>query len=300
MTEHSSRWTRSTSFALIVAIYVVAIGAALAAASAVGIDRPFVALIAAYAASVAVLYVPSQLVGNGSTFDAWWSVVPPAVAIWFAFAAPNGNATRAVLLVTCAVLWGLRLTSNWAIGWTGLAHEDWRYRKLYADTPLPRWATSLLAVHVAPMVFVTLGSLPMIPALVTGTHAFGVLDVVATVVALLGVSLEQFADLDLRRFNRSKKPGDVLDQGLWSRSRHPNYLGEMMWWIGLWLFALAADLGAWWTIVGPLTMIVMFLTASIPLAEARSAERRPGWAEYAARTPRLLPRLSRSTRPTIR
>ena len=105
MTEHSSRWTRSTSFALIIAIYVVAIGAALGAASTVGTDRPFIALIAAYAASVAVLYVPSQLVGNGSTFDAWWSVVPPAVAIWFAFAAPNGNATRAVLLVTCAVLW---------------------------------------------------------------------------------------------------------------------------------------------------------------------------------------------------
>ena len=61
-----------------------------------------------------------------------------------------------------------------------------------------------------------------------------------------------------------------------------------------------ADLGAWWTVVGPLTMIVMFLTASIPLAEARSAERRPGWAEYAARTPKLLPRLSRSVRPTIR
>lgn len=300
MTEHSSRWTRTGSFAFIAAIYAVAVTAALVAASAIGIHRPFLALVVAYATSVAVLYVPSQVVGNGSTFDAWWSVVPPSVAVWFAFAAPSGNGTRAVLLVTCAVLWGVRLTSNWAIGWTGLAHEDWRYRKLYADTPLPRWATSLLTVHVAPAVFVTLGSLPMVPALVTGTHRTWVLDALATVVALTGVGLEQFADLDLRRFNRTKKPGDVLDQGLWSRSRHPNYLGEMMWWIGLWLFGIAADLGAWWTFVGPLTMIVMFMAASIPLAEARSAERRPGWVDYASRTPKLLPRLGRADRRTLR
>jgi len=300
MTEHTSRWTRSGSFALIAVIYAVAVGAALAAAAAVGTGRPYTALAAAYLVSVAVLYVPSQVVGNGSTFDAWWSVLPPAVAVWFALATGTGNGVRGALLVVCGVLWGLRLTSNWAIGWTGLAHEDWRYRKLYADTPLPRWATSLLAVHVAPMLFVTLGSLPMVPALTSGTRPVWALDIVAAVVALTGVTLEQLADLDLRRFNRTKQPGDVLDQGLWSRSRHPNYLGEMLWWTGLWLFGLAADAGAWWTVAGPLTMIIMFLSASIPLAEARSAERRPGWAAYAARTPKLLPRVGRAAGRTIR
>ncbi|MEY4339912.1 MAG: hypothetical protein RLZ14_1762, partial [Actinomycetota bacterium] len=91
MTEQSSRWTRASSFALIVVIYVVAVGAALVAAAAIGTERPYTALAVAYLVSVAVLYVPSQLVRNGSTFDAWWSVVPPAVAVWFALAA-NGNA----------------------------------------------------------------------------------------------------------------------------------------------------------------------------------------------------------------
>ena len=57
------------------------------------------------------------------------------------------------------------------------------------------------------------------------------------------------------------------------------------------LFAIAADPAVWWwTAVGPLTIIVLFLGASIPTMDERSAARRPGWAEYAARTPAIWPR----------
>ena len=89
-------------------------------------------------------------------------------------------------------------------------------------------------------------------------QGFGVLDVLAIVIALIGVALQQFADLDLRRFNRTKQPGDVLNTGLWSRSRHPNYLGEMCWWWSLFIFVLAADPGSWWTGIGAVAMTVMF------------------------------------------
>jgi steroid 5-alpha reductase family enzyme len=122
-------------------------------------------------------------------------------------------------------------------------------------------------------------------------RSIGVLDIAACVIALVGVALEHFADVDRRRFNRTKQPGDVLNTGLWSRSRHPNYLGEMFWWWSLFLFAVAAHPGSWWTGVGALAMTIMFLAASIPIAEKRSAERRPGWAAYKASTPLLIPRL---------
>ncbi|MEY3092861.1 MAG: hypothetical protein RIU67_1644 [Actinomycetota bacterium] len=292
--EHEQTWTRGRSFLVIVALYVVATTGALWLATSIGSDQPYNALIVGYAVSVAFLYIASQVVQNGSTFDAWWSVLPPAFAVWGALSI-DGTSTRNWLIAGCALLWGVRLTANWAIGWTGLDHEDWRYRMLYETAPMPRWAVSFTSVHLFPLIVVTLGSLPMAAAIAhpqqPDGRSIGVLDIAACVVALIGVALEHFADVDLRRFNRTKQPGDVLNTGLWSRSRHPNYLGEMFWWWSLFLFAVAADPGSWWTGVGALTMTIMFLAASIPIAEKRSAERRPGWAAYKASTPLLIPRL---------
>ena len=289
--------SRRASFAVIIGLYAVAVPLAVIVAALVGTDSPLLAIVLGYGASVTFLYVASQIAGNGSTFDAWWSVMPPALAIWFAVVVDGegGSGVRRWLVAGLALLWGARLTANWAIGWTGLAHEDWRYQKLYGDVPMPRWAVSLTSVHLFPLIVVTLGSWPV--AVVASEHdsGFGPFDVAAIVVVLVGVALEHFADVDLRRFNRTKKSGDILNTGLWARSRHPNYLGEMCWWWGLWLFALAALPDMWWSGVGALAMTVMFLAASIPLAEKRSAERRPGWADYKARTPMLIPRL-RGTR----
>lgn len=293
-TTHASHWTRGRSFAVIIGLYVAATAIAVFVSDMVGVDRPYRSLILGLACSVAFLFIASQVVQNGSTFDAWWSVMPPAMAIWFAVTA-DGSGARNWAIAACALLWGARLTANWAIGWTGLGHEDWRYRMLYETAPMPRWAVSFTSVHLFPLVVVTLGSLPIATAVAHPSPAsgrdFGLLDVLAIVLAVIGTALEHFADVDLRRFNRTKSSGDVLSTGLWSRSRHPNYLGEMFWWWSLFVFALAADTGSWWTGVGALAMTVMFLTASIPMAEKRSAERRPGWASYKASTPMLIPRL---------
>jgi len=82
-----------------------------------------------------------------------------------------------------------------------------------------------------------------------------------------------------------------MDVGLWRWCRHPNYLGEILFWVSLWWFAIAADPRVWWwTAVGPVAIAALFLGASIPAMDTRNAERRPGWAEYAARTPALWPR----------
>ena len=61
----------------------------------------------------------------------------------------------------------------------------------------------------------------------------------------------------------------------------------------LWLFALAADPSWWWTVVGPLAMVVLFVTVSIPMMDERSLARRPGYAEHMRAVPALIPRWTR-------
>lgn len=291
-------WSRARSLTFVAVLYVVACAVSLIVADTWGSDHPLTALVVGFAVTVVILYVASQIVVNGSTFDAWWSVVPPVYAVWLAVLFDDAGTfssadQRRWIVAALALMWGIRLTANWALGWPGLHHEDWRYRQLYATVPLPRWAVSLLSVHVFPWLVVTLGSMPFVAVATHANNDLGIFDALGSLVVLIGVGLEHFADVDLRRFNRTKKPGDVLSRGLWSRSRHPNYLGEMLWWWGLWLFVLAAHPESWWMGIGALAMTTMFLTASIPMAEKRSAERRPDWAAYKTRTPILLPRLGK-------
>ncbi|MFM8382240.1 MAG: DUF1295 domain-containing protein, partial [Actinomycetota bacterium] len=204
MSEHPTA-SRSRSFAVIVGLYLVATAGALAVAASFGTESPTAALVVGFAVSVAFLYVASQIVGNGSTFDAWWSVMPPAFAIWMAVVFDQAGAftaddQRRWLVAGCAVLWGVRLTANWAIGWPGLHHEDWRYRMLYDKTPMPRWAVSLTSVHLFPLIVVTLGSLPLVSIAAPGDGGgrdLGAVDVIALLMILAGVALEHFADVDL-------------------------------------------------------------------------------------------------------
>jgi steroid 5-alpha reductase family enzyme len=283
-----TRLGKGGSLALVAVAYVTALGVAWWVAELIGADSPVGALAGGYLASALVIYCWSLAVDNGSMFDAWWSVLPPMAAVWLAATAAEGVPQLRTLLVMIVVwAWAIRLTLNWARDWPGLAHEDWRYLALYTKGPKP--LMSLVAVHLGPASIVLLASLSLVPALHDGTDAVGALDWLALMLGLVAVALAFVADEQMRRFARTKAPGAIMEHGLWRFSRHPNYFGEILFWWSLWLFGLSAAPGWWWTIIGPIAIVAMFLGASIPLLDERSRERRPAFATYAARTSALVP-----------
>jgi steroid 5-alpha reductase family enzyme len=277
--------SRARSLRFVLLVYLVACGVTWAVMAALPKGSVH-GLVAGLFASVAVTYGASLWLKNGSVFDPWWSVLPPVVALQLV-------ETWTPLRIACVLVvlvWAVRLTVNWAVGWPGLHHEDWRYLRMYEQAPVPRWLTLLVGVQLVPAGFVTLGCLPLIPALTAGDGSLGALGGLATALGLFAAGLELAADEQRRAF-AAAKPGALMDVGLWAWCRHPNYLGEILFWVSLWLLGVAAspaDLA--WTALGPISIAALFVFASIPLMETRSAERRPGWAEYAARTPRLIPR----------
>ena len=238
-----------------------------------------------------VIFGSSRLTDNSSMYDAYWSVLPMALAGWHVALAPAGaDGARKWLVLALVAVWGLRLTYNWLRGWPGLHHEDWRYRDFRVQWGRWYWPGSFAGIHFFPTVLTWLGCLSLWPAMQSATP-LGPLDAVAAVVTLGATAIEAVADEQLRAF-RASKAGGICDVGLWSRSRHPNYFGEIGFWVGLWLFVVAAaPADAGWTSVGPLSMWLLFRFASIPLADKRSLARRPGYAEHIARVPALVPSL---------
>ena len=116
---------------------------------------------------------------------------------------------------------------------------------------------------------------------------------------MAAVALEFVADGQMHRFVAQRRPGEVMDRGLWSWSRHPNYFGEFGFWFALALFGVASvpgSLTSLWLFLGAAAMLAMFLGASIPMMEKRSLERRPAYQDVVDRVPLFVPRPPRRSR----
>lgn len=279
-------------FLVIVGAYLTA-GAGAALAAVASSDRhPLVTTLWADIAATVVVFAVSMLVRNASVYDPYWSVAPPVIAVAWLALVGGGTPVRQVLVVALVLLWGVRLTANWVYTWRGLGHEDWRYVQLRQQTRgrVPWWVVNLGGIQLMPTLVVFLGMLPVWPALTVGDRPLWTLDILAAVVTLAAIVLEATADAQLHRFAAEpSNQGRIIDRGVWRFSRHPNYLGEIGFWWGMWMFGLAAAPGWWGTVAGPLAMVVLFVAVSVPLMDQRSLARRPGYAEHMRRVPALLP-----------
>jgi steroid 5-alpha reductase family enzyme len=139
----------------------------------------------------------------------------------------------------------------------------------------------MIWLWVAPIVFALGAPLPRPIALAA----------LGTGVWLLGFALEAIADRQLTAFRLDPaQRGKLLDRGVWSYVRHPNYLGEAVMWCGWFLFALAHPWG-WITVFAPLfNGWFMGYASAAPYKEQHMARTRgDAWAAYCARTPRFIP-----------
>jgi steroid 5-alpha reductase family enzyme len=280
---------RKAAFAVVIGVYTAAGLVALVVAQ-IRLHPLTVTLLGDLAATL-VVFAASTVAGNASLYDPYWSVAPPVIVIaWAAGGHSNGARQAAVIVLVTA--WAVRLTGNWARSWRGLRHEDWRYvdlRRQTAGRP-PWWVVNLFGIQLMPTLIVYVGLLSAWPAVAAGTRPLNWLDVVATVVTAAAIAVEALADRQLHRFAADPaNRGRVADVGLWRWSRHPNYAGEIGLWFGLWLFGLASAPSWWWTAVGPLAMLALFVFVSVPMMDRRSLERRPGYAEHMRRVAPLLP-----------
>ena len=238
-----------------------------------------------------VIFAFSRSYGNSSFYDAYWSVIPPFLALfWLAVGASQASTLREVLVLGLVLYWATRLTLNWAVYWEGMHHEDWRYALLRERSPNMAVLTDFFGIHLFPTLQVFAGMLPIYAVYCLGDTAFNWLDLLAAVVTFSAVTLQLVSDRQLHRFIAQRQEGEQLHTGLWAWSRHPNYCGELGFWLGLFLFGLAAyPTGWWWMILGVVLMTLMFLFASIPMMEKRSLERRPEYQQIIDSTSMLIP-----------
>jgi len=127
--------------------------------------------------------------------------------------------------------------------------------------------------------------------------AVGVIYVMGAVMWVAGFVIEVMADQQKSRFRADPaNAGRFINVGLWARSRHPNYFGEILLWAGIAVMAIPYLSSTQWVVMLSPLFVYALLTriSGIPTLARRGQQLwgdDPTYQAYVANTPRLLPRL---------
>lgn len=254
-----------------------------------------------HAASLACLgaatlcWLLGALTREYSWVDRLWSILPPAYVAWFA--SHSHGDPRLTVMTTLAVLWGARLTFNFARkGGYAPGGEDYRWVELRRRLPPPLFAAfNLVFIAFFQNILLLLLAVPAYVAASPTAAPWGSLDTLATVVFLLLLAGETIADQQQWRFQNAKRDrGEAygpkfLTQGLFRYSRHPNFFCEVSMWWTFYAFTVASGAGLVnAAIVGPVLLTLLF-HGSTTFTEQLSRAKYPTYADYQRSTSRLIP-----------
>ncbi len=240
---------------------------------------------------VLTLMTVTALVGRRqsrvSVVDTAWGIGFIVVAA-LAAAVGTGVLWRRLVVLVLVAVWAGRLARHMHTRNKGKG-EDPRYEKMLKDVPGDPFVAAIRKVYLVQGAAVWFVSLPL---QVSAASSGGVwwVAVIGVVVWTLGVTFEAVGDAQLAAFKADlSSKGAIMDRGLWSWTRHPNYFGDSSVWWGLWLVAASAWPGVL-TVLSPVVMTYFLVFATgARLLESQMSER-PGYAEYQHRTSYFIPR----------
>ena len=237
-----------------------------------------------------LVFIPSYLLQTEKFFDLTGSITYISVitiALFFSIGADG----RSILLWALVVIWAIRL-GTFLFRRIKKAGKDDRFdeikpsfiRFLNVWTIQGLWVTFTMA---AALVAIT----------TTNRKELDLFALVGFLVWALGFSIEVIADSQKSRFSANPdNKGKFIQTGLWSRSRHPNYFGEIVLWIGVAVIAIPVLQGwQWIALISPVFVTLLLTRVSgVPLLEKKADKKWGGQEDYESykkRTPVLIPRL---------
>lgn len=235
-------------------------------------------------------FIPAYFLQTEKFFDLTGSLTYISVTL-VAVALSAATDARSILLAALVVIWAARLGS-FLFGRIKKAGKDDRFdeikpsfiRFLNVWTIQGLWVTFTMA---AALVAIT----------TTNRKELDWFAILGLLVWILGFAIEVAADAQKSRFNANPdNKGKFIQTGLWSRSRHPNYFGEIVLWVGVAMIALPVLQGWQWVALISPVFVTLLLTrvSGIPLLEKKADKKWGGQADYEnykKKTPVLIPKL---------
>lgn len=280
---------RTNSFILVLLIYLLAFLAAIITYVFFSEKHILFSTFLADIAATLVVWIFGIILDNSSVYDPYWSVAPIFIIVFWLFSLEANFTTVVILLLAAIFIWGIRLTLNWAMRWKGLKSQDWRYTMLKENNPKMWFITNLVGINLMPTFIVYVAIIPAYYTLTADGNINGI-TLLGFMVCTFAISIQAISDRQMDLFKR-KKPAKskCINEGLWKYCRHPNYLGEVSFWWGIWIIQIGVAPRIWITAVGPIVVTLLFVFISIPLMEKHILEKNPSYNSYCKEVPMIIP-----------
>lgn len=274
-------------------LIVILIAAGLAWAGSQGSGEAFGLPIFALAVGIAFIiqwlaFIPAYLAQTEKFYDLTGSITYISVVLLAALLSPVQDG-RTWLLVGLVVIWAARLGSFLFMR-IQKEGEDRRFREIK-----PSFSRFLLTWSLQGL-WVSFSLSSALAAITTSLRVeLGIFAILGALIWLFGFGIEVIADQQKSRFKADPaNDGKFIKSGLWAWSRHPNYFGEIVLWIGVMIMALPVLRGwQWVALISPVFIIVLLTRISgVPMLEKRADEKWGGQADYETyktNTPVLIP-----------
>lgn len=237
--------------------------------------------------STVIIWIIGVFVGSASIYDPYWSVQTP-IYLLFIMVQLKQFDLGSILLLSFVLLWAIRLTINFIIGFNDFSYIDWRYKKIQEKTGKIYQLVNLIGIHLMPTLIVFFASTPAFMYVING-YNFNGLNIIGLIIMLSATIIEFVADKEMKSFIKIRTSRSEINRiGIWKNTRHPNYLGEILFWYGIALIYLLPSFNNWYLIFGAITNNLMFMFISIPLADNHLKTYKANYQEYKKETWSLL------------
>ena len=235
-------------------------------------------------------FIPAYMSQTEKFFDLTGSFTYISVTIIALMLSKNLD-TRSMLLGALVIIWATRL-GTFLFSRIHKAGKDDRFDSIKPDffRFLNTWTLQGIWVTFT-------ASSALIAITTTKREEIGIFAIVGLIVWVIGFGIEVIADNQKTQFKKNpENKGKFIKEGLWSRSRHPNYFGEIMLWTGVTIIAIPVLQGwQWIAFISPIFVTLLLTKISVvPMLEAK-AEKKWGGQEdyetYKSQTPVLIPKL---------
>ncbi|WP_414839286.1 DUF1295 domain-containing protein [Carnobacterium sp. TMP28] len=282
-----------------IVIYTILFFATLAIATQgftnIGLDGLLVPLIFTFV-YFTTIFIIATIIKNNSIVDIGWGM-GFVVGSWLTLLVTEDPTILSYAIVGLITVWGLRLSLRLLKRNYGKP-EDFRYAQWRKE-----WGDKVVIIAFF-RVFMVQGIINF----VVGSASYSVIKYnefsfnsghqyfvyAALLIALIGLFFEVVGDEQLRQ-HISKGSGKLLQTGLWSVTRHPNYFGEILIWVGLYASGITlfftGSVNPWYyiaLIISPILMSTVLIKVSTPLLE-KNMEKYDSWEEYTKKVPMLFP-----------
>ena len=279
--------SRQCSFIIITLIYLAATLLGIWVFAALNDNHFLLRLFAADFAATVFVWLWGVIFSNSSVYDPYWSVAPPLMLSGYAIYC-GASSWPVVLMLIAVWYWAVRLTGNWAYTFPDLNKQDWRYDMYKEKFPRLWHVVNFTGINLMPTIVVFLAMVPgflLIEQTALSAVQSDLWTLLGFIVCISAATLQFVSDTQAHRFRKAHR-GEVCTVGLWSRSRHPNYLGEILMWWGVYVMYLTVWAGCQsWNVIllpaiGALANTCLFVFISIPMMEKRQIANKPGYAAY--------------------